>query len=121
MRKIIDRHPCFSAKPIGPIYKHVTDTLRHLLPAAFLHTYIVASHSDAAEMAKLCCKHQEMVPDRLVREYATEIFPDVLIDPATDMNALEILRKLKPVVANLLIDYFELQKQGKFYSAYSAA
>jgi len=114
MQKIIDDYSKFDAKPIGPLYKHLSEHFRYTLPSAFLHCYIVASYDDSAAIIQLCQDHHEVPPERLVRSYCTEIYADVLNDTNADTDAINLLQQENPVVANLLIDYFGLHKHRKF-------
>ena len=117
MQNIIDKHPHFSAKPIGPLYQHLSDNFRCMLPSSFLHCYVVASYEDSEVLAKLCQKYKEAVPDRIIREYGTELYEDIMNDSTAESYVIKLLREENPVVANLLIDYFEIHKQSKYIAA----
>ena len=113
MIQIINNHPGFSATPLGPVYKHLSVKFHNMVPIAFLHVYIVTSQQDAALLAKLCLKDQQPVPDRIVYNFAGKMYEAVT--EATKHVNFETVNALKdenPTIANVLIDYFELQKQG---------
>jgi len=114
MQNIIDAHSKFDAKPIGPLHKHLSEHFKYTLPSAFLHCYIVSSYEDSTTIMQLCQDHHEVPPERLVRDYCTEIYTDALNDSNADANVITLLQQENPVVANLLIDYFGLHKPRKF-------
>lgn len=114
MQKIIDNSQDFTAKPIGPLYKHLSENFTLMLPSAFLHCYIVANYEDSEMMAQLCREYKEKAPERIIRDYHTTIYEDVLNDLSADSGVVDLLKKENPIVANVLIDYFEIHKQSKF-------
>ena len=72
---------------------------------------------DSEVLAKLCQKYKEAVPDRIIREYGTELYEDIMNDSTAESYVIKLLREENPVVANLLIDYFEIHKQSKYIAA----
>ena len=85
-----------------------------MLPSAFLHCYIIANYEDSEMMAQLCQEYNEKVPERIIRGYHTTIYEDVLNDLSADSDVLDLLKKENLIVANVLIDYFEIHKKSKF-------
>ena len=112
MQEIVDSHSGFSAKPLGPMHKCINKELQNHLPPSFLHYYILTNTQDASELAKLFNLHKEHPPNVIVYPYTSEMYQDVLECPDSGYAAISLLQKEIPVIANVLIDYFEMHKQS---------
>ena len=113
MQDIINQHPSFTEKPIGPVHQFLSSRFKSQLPVAFLHVYVVTNQEDAALLTSLCKKHHESIPEIIVFPFVKTIYDDLEKDSRVDPGAVEALSKENPTLANLLIDYFELHKFGK--------
>ena len=111
MQEVVNKHSGFSEKPLGPIHKCINEQLQNYLPPSFLQYYILTNSEDASELDKLFKLHKEHPPNVIVYHSAcTEMYQDVLDDPDSGYGAICLLQKENPVIANVLIDYFEIHK-----------
>ena len=111
MQEVINNHSGFSAKPLGPIHKCINEQLQHYLPPSFLQYYILSNSQDSSELGKLFSLHKEHPPNVIVYPFVcNEMYQDVFDDPDSGSAAITLLQKENPVIANVLIDYFEIHK-----------
>jgi len=113
MQGIIQLHPSFTEKPIGPVHQFLSSHFQHQLPVAFLNAYVVTNQEDATMLKALCKKNHEPIPDVIVYPFVKIMYDDLEKDSRVDPRAVEALSKENPTLANVLIDYFELHKFGK--------
>lgn len=113
IQDIIQQHPLFTEKPIGPVHQFLSSHFQCQLPLAFLNAYVVTNEEDAALLKTLCKKNHEPIPDIIVYPFAKTMYDDLEKDSRVDPGAVETLSKENPTLANVLIDYFELHKFGK--------
>jgi len=93
MQNIIHNSQDFTAKRIGPLYKHLSENFTLMLPSAFLHCYIITNYEDSEMIIQLCQKYNEKTPERIIRDYHTTIYEDVLNDLSADAGVLDLLKK----------------------------
>ena len=111
IQEIVNSHSGFSAKPLGPMHKCINKELQNYLPPSFLHYYILTNTQDASELSKLFILHKEHPPNVIVYPFTSEMYQDVLKDPDSGYPTISLLQKENPMIANVLIDYFEMHKQ----------
>lgn len=115
MQHIVQSCNAFSSAPIGPIYKHIPQKLQKLLPLAFLHYYIIATHHDADELVKLFKIHQEPMPNVIIRKFASRMYPEVKFESSSNAGAVELLQIQNPTIGNVLIDFFKAHQFGMLH------
>ena len=100
--------------PIGPLYKCLPQSLHHLLPDAFFHSYVIHSHYDKAKFDDLFKQNKEHPPSVIVLQKFDNIYEDVITDPESVEGTIKALQLLDPTLANLLIDYFKAHTWSKY-------
>ena len=98
----------FEHKPIGPLYNFIPQQLQSFLPPAFLHSYVVVTHQDKSALDELFNQHQEPYPVVITFPYCDKIYSDVIDDPKSASTTVKILQGMNPILANVLIDYYEV-------------
>ena len=112
MQEIVNSHSGFSTKPLGPMHKCINKEFQNYVPPSFLHYYILTNHQDASELDKLFNLHKEHPPNVIVYPYTSEMYQDVLEGPHSGYATISLLQKENPIIANVLIDYFEMHKRS---------
>ena len=110
---IVSYSSIFENMPTGPMYKCLPESLHHLLPDAFLHSYVIHSHHDKAKFDDLFKQHKEPLPLVIVMQKFDKMYDDVITDPESIASTIKALQSLDPTLANLLIDYFEAHTWSK--------
>ena len=104
---IVSCSSIFENVPIGPLYKCLPQSLHHLFPDAFLHSYVIHNHYDKVKFDDLFKQNKEHLPSVIVLQKFDNIYEDVITDPESVEGTIKALQLLDPTLANLLIDYFE--------------
>ena len=99
MQDIIQLHPSFTEKPIGPVHQCLSLRFQSQSPVAFLHVYVVTNQEDAALLKALCKKHHEPIPDVIVYPFAKIMYDDLEKDSRVDPGAVEALSKENPTMS----------------------
>jgi len=114
---VSENHNIFDSPPIGPLYTVIPDELTSYLPGAFLHSYVLTSYKDKSMLQELFQQQKECCPNTFVVCVETTedtMIYDVLDDPTSICTTLNSLKTMNPLIANLLIDYFEVQKWSTY-------
>ena len=113
MQSIISHSTQFSAKPIGPIHSCISDKrIKASLPSSFLNAYIVDNCADYDSLKKSCEQHNELVPDHIVYPFSQKLYDDLEKDPKANIGMIESLKHEDPIIANVLVDHFNLHVMG---------
>ena len=114
MQRVISKNDdMFEYTPIGPLYKRIPDQLQNFLPQAFLHSCVTTTEQDKCELDGLFKQHQEPNPNVITFPYCEKIYSDVIDDPESSATTLKVLQAINPILANLLIDYYEAHTWSK--------
>ena len=111
---VVANSSMFENVPIGPLYKCLPESLHHLLPDAFLHSYIIHSCYDKAKFYDLFKQNKEHPATVIVVEKSDKMYEDVISNPESVDGTVKSLQLLDPTFANLLIDYFEAHTWSKY-------
>ena len=111
---IVSNSSRFGSVPIGPLYKYLPQSLHHLLPGAFHHSYVIHDQSDKAKFDDLFTHNKEHPASVIVVEKSEKLYEDVITDPESVETTVKNLCSLDPTLANLLIDYFEAHTWSKY-------
>ena len=114
---VLENSTIFDQPPMGPLHTLIPEQLTSYLPSSFLHSYVVTTYKDKLNLDNLFHQHKEPIPLIIVisaesPDDTNKIYEDVVNDPETVQATLNVLRTMNPIIANLLIDYFEVEKWG---------
>ena len=75
----------------------------------------MTTYKDKLKLDDLFHWHKEPIPLTIAisaesPEDNNKIYEDVVNDPETVQTTLNVLRTMNPIISNLLIDYFEVEK-----------
>ena len=114
---ILENSTIFDQPPMGPLHTLIPEQLTSYLPSSFLHSYVVTTYKDKSKLDDLFHRHKEPIPLTIAisaesPEDNNKIYEDVVNEPETVQTTLNVLRTMDPIISNLLIDYFEVEKWG---------
>ena len=116
---VLENCNIFDSPPIGPLYTVIPDELTSYLPGAFLHSYVLTTYKDKSTLQELFQQRKESCPSTFFISVESPedcmTYGDVLNDPTSIPTTLNLLKAMNPLIENLLIDYFEVQKWSMLY------